>query len=284
MSMTFRTNDYTRWGSGQGSNLSAAEVDVNFWTLYSALTALQDHALTTENQIDYFSVAGNQLFVTMMDHMVFGPYTLPTASWNFRGPWSSTTSYHAMDVVTDSGSVYLVLATFTSASTFDPGATIGIGQQCYGLLLSSPQDELPTGGVDGQVLMVVDPGSPTGYPQTAWVTQTRLLALFIEGTPLTDELLLRFECVEAMTWPAGLTGSRASSATPPTTDQTYALYKNGTAIGSLTFTPSPEAVDIDFPTAITFTPGDIITMFAPGSPGPDPHMTDTSFTFVATLP
>jgi hypothetical protein len=107
MSMTFRTNDYTRWGSGQGSNLSAAEVDVNFWTLYSALTALQDHALTTENQIDYFSVAGNQLFVTMMDHTVFGPYTLPTASWNFRGPWSSTTSYHAMDVVTDSGSVYL---------------------------------------------------------------------------------------------------------------------------------------------------------------------------------
>ncbi len=54
-SVTFRTDDSLRWGNGQGSDLSASEIDINFWVLLTAIQALQaqanDHA-----SIDHFVI------------------------------------------------------------------------------------------------------------------------------------------------------------------------------------------------------------------------------------
>jgi hypothetical protein len=280
MTIIYRTPGV--WGGGQGSNLTAAQVDENFFDLFSAITALQDHSLTSENQIDYFATAGNQLYVHMMNHEVFGPYTLPTAQWNFRGPWTALTTYNFMDVFTANGAVYLVIfpptgTPYTSASTFSANANDGSGHNYYGLLLAQPEDELPTGGTVGQVLAMA-----TGSPyNTEWSSLTRVFGLFVAGTPLSDELLLQYIIPEEMTFPSGLTGSEAYCGTEPTTDQVFNLYQNGVAIGSITFSPSP-STNFTLTAAVTFNPGDKLTLVAPSSV--DPHMANISITLVATLP
>jgi hypothetical protein len=35
----YRTDDVARWGAGKGSNLTPAEVDVNFWGIIQRLRA-----------------------------------------------------------------------------------------------------------------------------------------------------------------------------------------------------------------------------------------------------
>lgn len=280
MSIVYRTTNPSEWGTGQGSDLAAAQIDMNFWILYSSITALQDHALTTENQIDYFSVVSNQLYVTMMNHEVFGPFTLPVSAWNFRGQWQPATPYSAMDVVTNNNSAYLVLVNHTSQATFDAGANDGMGHNYYGLLISSP---FPTGGTVGQVWQIVASTSPEGQSEAAWANLTRLLSIYIPGTiSIESQVVWRFVAVEDMTIPAGATNSRAAYDTPPTTSQTFSFYQNNTFIGTLEFTPSPDETEFVFADDVTIVPGDILTLVAPGHT--DIHMTDVSITLVATLP
>jgi hypothetical protein len=47
-SLTYRTDDLTRWGTGQGSDLDAPVIDLNFWTLFDAIRTLEgdQHALS----------------------------------------------------------------------------------------------------------------------------------------------------------------------------------------------------------------------------------------------
>ena len=280
--ITYRTNDFTRWGAGQGSDLSAAQIDINFWILDSAVLALQDHALTNQNIIDYFSVSGDQLYITMTDHAVFGPYTLPVAQWAFTGAWQADYPYSVMDLFTIDGALYLVIYANTSGSFFDANANDGHGHNYYALVLAQPENVLPLGGEIGQVLTVVDPGSPHGYPITAWEFITRNLAMFVEGYPGDSEVVLQYVCPETMVFPAGLVNSQAYHATAPTTEQVYTLEKNGSSIGTVTFdASSPAGIAFSFGIAVTFSPGDVFTLVAPASP--DPHMTNISFTFVASV-
>jgi hypothetical protein len=136
------------WGAGQGSRLSANQVDFNFYNHDQAISAL---TASIPAGIAYFYVNGNQLFVVLTDHTVLGPYILPTAAWNFRGAWLPNTSYSVNDVVTFGGSAYLVIFAHTSAATFDPNANDGHGHNLYGLLVQA-NDVLPTGGGSGTVL------------------------------------------------------------------------------------------------------------------------------------
>jgi len=275
MAITDRTAGV--WGGGQGSDLAAAQIDENFWELESAILVLQENASNSAG-IDYFVVEGNQLFVHLTDHVVIGPYTLPTAQWDFRGGWLPLTTYADFDVVTNDGSVYLVIWPHTSTATFNPNANDGMGHNYYGLLLSQPADELPAGGTVGQVLT-----KSTGSPYaTEWVSPTRDLSLYIEGAAESSELVLQYLVAQEMTFPIGMDGSLAFAGTPPTTDQAYELYQNGVFIGSVNFTPSPDEVTFTFAAAVTFMPGDILTMIAPVHA--DAHMTNISFTFIATLP
>ena len=41
MSITYRTTDFTKWGAGQGANLTNVQVDDNFWFLYELIVALR---------------------------------------------------------------------------------------------------------------------------------------------------------------------------------------------------------------------------------------------------
>ncbi len=143
--VTFRTNDATRWGTGNGSDLSATQIDINFWVLLTAVQALQDGA-AGQAGIDHFVILNTQLFVYLTNHVILGPYTLPTAQWTFRGPWTPSTQYQFFDVFTEGRAVYLVLFPHISNSLFNAGSSDLLGHNYYGLLLAAAPAELPQTG------------------------------------------------------------------------------------------------------------------------------------------
>lgn len=277
-SLTYRTDDGTRWGTGQGSDLGATPIDLNFWTLFSAIVGLEANQRDVAG-IDYMVVVGgNQLFVHLQDHRVLGPLILPIASWKPRGAWAATTSYAAFDIVSNNGALYLVLLAHTSAGTFSPFATDGLGHDLYGLILEEPANMLPVGGTIGQRL-AKSSGSPYA---TEWVDDFVRIIAYIAGAPDPGEMVVQFLVTDFITLPVGLAGSIAYSQIPTNVSAVYALFKNGAAIGSINFTgPSPEVVSVTFSTAISFVPGDIFTMVAPTVP--DSLQGNISFSLVANL-
>ncbi len=273
--ITYRTNDITRWGTGQGSDLSAPQIDINFYNLAQDIASIQT-GLTAG--IDFFVAAGPNFYVHLKDHTVLGPYALPVAQWNFRGQWLPSTAYAVMDVITDNGSVYLVIFAHTSNPTFNQFANDGLGHDYYGLLLSQPSDVLPVGGTAGQVLTKsVD--SPDFSVE--WADQNRTLAFYIEGSPVAGELLLQYIAVETLLFPISLAGSAVVQEIPSSTNVSYDLQKNGASIGQINFFgPSPFSIVTVFPAPITFEPGDILTMVAPSVP--DVHQANISFSLLAS--
>jgi len=239
------------WGTGTGAPHTANSADTNFWILYSLIVALQD---ATPDTIAYFTVTGSNMWITMTDHYVFGPFTIPTAVWNFRGVWGATNSYAVNDVFTADGAVYLVIWPQTnSGASFYAQANDGQGHNYYALLLAAPPAELPDDGVPGQVL---------------------------QWTAL--EIVCRYQFVESTQFPVGLTGSQGSAGAWGTGEQAYELYQNGANIGSINFNESPtDTATFTFPSAITFHAGDVLTIVAPSVP--DPHLTHINFTLVGEV-
>jgi hypothetical protein len=82
---TFRTDG--AWGAGQGYNLTAVQVDMNFWGHEQRLQALEDNPPVPTN-ISNMTVVGTQWTIYLEDATVFGPFTLPQA--NFRPSVTST--------------------------------------------------------------------------------------------------------------------------------------------------------------------------------------------------
>ena len=147
MTVIYRTSG--AWGGGQGSDLSATQIDTNFYTLVLAIAA---KAATGAGVATMTVTGGNQLQTRLTDGTYLPAITLPTATFTFRGQWLPDTVYSANDIITEGGSTYLVLLGHTSEGTFDPGANNGSGLDFYGLLLSNPSEALPTGGSTGEVL------------------------------------------------------------------------------------------------------------------------------------
>ena len=274
-SLTYRTADITRWGGGQGSDLSAVAIDLNFWTLFSAVQALQDHENVNAG-IDYISqpVNGNLFYIHLTNHAVLGPFTIPSAQWNPRGEWAATTAYAPYDVVSNNGNLYLVMVTHVSGATFSPSATDGNGNPLYVIILSAPANSLPAGGVAGQKLISLG----TGYA-SEWQNDKLRMTLFVEGQPQAGELLLMYGVVDNMTLPANLPGSKFYNITTATANAVYTINKNGASVGYITFNGS--AIDVTFPTDVTFVYSDLITIVAPATP--DATHANISFTFVALL-
>jgi hypothetical protein len=274
--VTFRTTDSLRWGPGQLSDLTATEIDINFWVLLTAVQALQTQA-NDHAGIDHFVVVGTNLFVHLTNHFVLGPYLLPTAQWNFRNAWTPRTAYQAFDVFTNAGSVYLVLTQHVSNSLFDPGSTDHSvpPNKFYALLLAAPPPELPQTGDKGAFLQWQNsPGD------VRWFPLARNIAIYCEATPDPVEVIADYVFTESTTFPIGLTGSQFSVGTRPTGDQEFELMQDGGPIGHVTIHHTGPATVV-FNHAITFTAGEILSVIAPTVP--DAHMTRVRFNLVGTL-
>lgn len=279
-SLVYRTADGTRWGGGQGSDLAAVTIDLNFWTLFSAVETLEAGQASFGAGIDYINqpANGNLFYVHLTDHRVLGPFIIPTAQWASRGAWAPLTVYAAYDVVSNNGALYLITIPHTSAATFSAFATDGSGHNLYNLLLSQPANQLPVGGTVGQRLVK----SGTGDFLTVWATDLIRMALYIEGQPLPGETVMQYMVVDNMTLPIGLVGTAVFAGTPTALPCSYTINKNGTPIGSINFSgPSPETITVSFSTVVTFVPGDFITVTAPAVP--DAAQANISITLVAEL-
>lgn len=277
-SLVYRTDDLTRWGTGQDSDLSATQIDINFWTLFSAVVALEDHAETLASIVGA-NVVGNQLFLTLSNDAVLGPLTLPTALWNAKGQWLPNLTYAAFDVVTDNGSVYLVTQNIpNSGATFNPGATDGLGHNLYMLLLTDPEGVLPSGGSVGNILTKAA-GSPF---ETEWSTQYARIFCQVIGQPNGGELVLQYPVGDHMTLHSGLPKSIAFNGVDTSSTVTWSLALNGSPIGSIIFNgPSPQTTTPNFPSDIEMVPGDILTLTAPSVP--DTTQANISFVFFAEI-
>lgn len=133
--ITFRTDG--AWGPGKGSNLTPAEVDVNFYGLKLAVEDLQNNP-PEPNQIANIVVSGSTLTVIMEDDTEFGPFDLPVAAFSFRGPWEAETAYFVNDLVVVDTALYLVVEQHLSPEEFDAEyeASSG-GDFAYQLVLES---------------------------------------------------------------------------------------------------------------------------------------------------
>ena len=282
--ITFRTNDNTRWGTGNGMDLTATQIDINFWVLYTAIIALQDHQESSAG-ISNFIVSGDTFSVQLANHVVLGPFNLPIAAFNFRGPWQANAAYNVNDVfsATDQqgrSALFLVIyPLLNSGATFFQGSNDGNGHDYYAEMVAAPPPELPQDGNPGaflQMSLLDSPGS------VVWTNLTRNIAFYLETEPNPLEQVVRYVFTETTTFPEGLTGSQGDVGIAPTAPQAYELYWNNANVGSVNFSVSPDAVTFTFPHAITFEPGDVLTVVAPSSP--DPHMASIAVTLVGTLP
>jgi hypothetical protein len=120
--------------SVKGSNLTPNEADGNFTFLDGRITTLEGLPLGVG--IASITVIGNQMTITLTDSSIQGPFTIPVAELNFRGEWQASTLYNVNDIVTHQNAVYQVLATHTSATSFDPGEVIDTATEVYGLWIS----------------------------------------------------------------------------------------------------------------------------------------------------
>lgn len=126
--ITYRTDDYTRWGAGAGANLSAKQVDGNFWSLAQAINDLITNPAQSNN-IVAVQATGTGLTFLLANGQSMGPVQIPVARFNWRGIWAPNTLYAELDVFSVSGigpgtdGLYAATEVFTSAAAFDPTAT-----------------------------------------------------------------------------------------------------------------------------------------------------------------
>lgn len=138
ISITYRTNDGTRWGTGKGSNVDADEVDVNFWNIVTAVQGLIDNPLTPK-QIESVEVTGTSLTFYLTGGVPVGPVTLPTLTWTWRGNFTIDTEYHSLDWIhVPTLGIYLIVSDHTSGSVFDPDLEDIDGDQVY-LRIAPPE-------------------------------------------------------------------------------------------------------------------------------------------------
>lgn len=223
----FRTTDGTRWGAGKGANLTPTEVDRNFWALHERMTDLELYPIQPL-EIESIDVVGNQMTITLSDGVtIFGPFTLPTAAFNWTGDFQPDHNYAAFDLLIANDNLYMVLTAHTSGGSFVMGPN-------YQLLMPVPKV------FDVGFFFPQKPGFgiPAGEPMFAHVA-------------LRDWYLLE-----------DATGSLARLRVATTAELVFTIRKNTTDVGTITFAAAATTGTIVMD-ATSFAAGDHLRILAP---------------------
>lgn len=296
---TFRTSG--PWGAGKGSNLTPVEVDDNFW---QAIQDIEAKAVQGVGIADVI-VVGNEFSFVLTDHTILGPYTLPVATFNFRGAWAADITYFVNDIVTNDNAVYLVIFNHVSESVFDPNANDGHGDNFYQLIIDSAfppdgnagqflrmggspliaqwedaalddlSDVLISSPLQGQVLQF--DGSVWSNAWSPWDFGFSFFAVPAPGTifqvvPLTRTIVI----------PADFSGTVGVCDVHPTSDFVISVTLDGVEFGTVTidvggaFSFSTSGLDV------TANFGQIIRFVAPAD-SPSPDAADVALTVAARL-
>lgn len=131
--------------------LTKDEFDGNYDNLDGRITLLEDNPPVAVS-VDDVTQTGDQFTFVMTDATTHGPFTIPKVTYVDRGTWAPSTAYAIYDTFTINGALYEVIFAHTSALTFDPSASDGMGHSYYHLIFSAPSNALPTSGETGSVL------------------------------------------------------------------------------------------------------------------------------------
>lgn len=207
MTITYRT--VGTWGAGKGSNLTAAEIDGNFYDLDQRIADLVANPPEAIG-IDHFVVDGTMLTIVMTDGSEHGPFVLPVAQWRWTGDWLPDVTYFVGDIVEHDSSIYFVRVQHVSAATFDP-ALFTVDGFVYILILAKPAQPYDLGLFYNDLI-----GSG-------------------------DEILFQHVAVRASTVPANFENAQAHLRIATTDAEiTIPIYINNEIVGTITFSPGVE--------------------------------------------
>jgi hypothetical protein len=128
-------------------------------------------------------------------------------------------------------------------------------------------------------------GTIYGRKDAAWEAVPGItkiaLSLFAGGTLDASEVIFRYEATEDFTIPAGMTGSRGSSGVAATGTPALSIKKNGSSVGTATWSAAGTTATLAMASPTAMTAGDILTVVAPASS--DATLADVSLTIIGDL-
>ncbi len=199
------------WGVGLGHNLTADDIDNNFWVIQQAIEALQS-SRPQPDSIASFRVAGTALYETLQSGTEIGPVPMPFLRFDWKGPWIPSTVYNPTAVFTvDSQGIYFVDKPYTSGLTFDETVVDGDGNPILLKLFGYAQNS--------------DNSYNTGFCYSGRIADQTIGYLYQEPF------------LVSVTIPA-TTGHLAYLMEPATADLSLPILSNDTKIGSIEFASS----------------------------------------------
>lgn len=193
----------------KGTNLTADEVDENFRSIDTRVTAVEENPPEAVG-IDHFVIEGSLLTIVMTDASTHGPFVLPMGQWRWTGEWETGATYFIGDLFTESGNLYFVRVQHVADVTFDP--------------------DLFT--EDGQVYVLVLPRATFQFTLNFYSKD-----LVDEG----EEVIHQFVADRDFTIAAGFAESQAYLRVATSTATiVLPIYQTGVLIGSITFVPSED--------------------------------------------
>lgn len=89
------------------------------------------------------------------------------------------------------------------------------------------------------------------------------LSIYVQDNPYSAEELAGHVFTNSVNFPAGLTGSQGFATDAPTDDAEFAIKKNGTGIGTVTFASGDNTATFALSGGAVFAAGDVLTVVAP---------------------
>ncbi len=128
--------------------------------------------------------------------------------------------------------------------------------------------KLPGFNLFGQALQDLAGLTPTSYALTGGgaVTAPAYVSGSWSGSPGANQVVERYIFATPVTFPAGLAGSYGTAGTAATAAASFAIDKNGAAVGTMAFAAGATSASFAMASATRFAGGDVLTIVAPASP------------------
>lgn len=233
MAITYRTAG--AWGAGKGADLTAPEIDSNFYELLTRAANLETNP-ATPTTIQSIELAGAEFTITTTDAVVHGPFTIPINAFAWTGEWTPSTEYAVLDTFYVEGrGVYYVVTAHTSDAEFDPLAAGSESEILYQKLVADTSlydmsYYLP--GVVGDGLGASTPLMQVVFTRDVWIMED------------TSEA------------PTGYAYLRTADTGGLEID----IQKNAVSIGTLTFAAAANVGVFTIATSTLFEPGDVLAL------------------------
>src|SRR5437764_5775924 len=127
------------------------------------------------------------------------------------------------------------------------------------------QVKLPAFNIFGQAMQSLAGLTPTAYSLTGdgAVQGPAYVSGSWPGSPGAGQVVERYIFATPVTFPAGLSGSYGTAGSAATAAAVFAIAKNGTAVGTMSFAAGMTGASFTMASATAFAAGDVLTVTAP---------------------